>query len=59
MYHGKNLYINLLFQIIASLRGRSALEWEVTMVITDYLRHHTGIGIVFLGIEWKINYLKK
>ena len=42
------LYIDLLFQIITSLWGRSAsdnlFEFEVvTMVITDYmLRYHTG-----------------
>ena len=42
------LYINLLFQIITSLWGRSDLdnlfEFElVTIVITDYmLRYHTG-----------------
>ena len=43
-----SLYINLLFQIITSLWGRSALdnlsEFElVTMVITEHiLRCHTG-----------------
>ena len=47
MYHARKslpayLYINSLFQIIASLRGRSALDnfsqfEQVTMVITDYI----------------------
>ena len=53
LYHDKKslpvyLYINLLFQIITSLWGRSALdnlsEFElVTIVIPGYmLRYHTG-----------------
>ena len=53
LYHAKKslpvyLYINLLFQIITSLWGRSALdnlsEFElVTIVITGYmLRYPTG-----------------
>ena len=55
------LYINLLFQIITSLWGRSALdnlsEFElVTMVITDLmLRYHIGeFGFYFLA--WNERY---
>ena len=66
MYHAKkslpvDLYINLLFQIIVSLRGRSALDnfsqfENVIMVITNYIYVLTPEN---LGMECEINYLKQ
>ena len=52
----------LMFQIITSLWGRSALDnfsevEMVTMAFTDYISHRR-IRILFLGMEWEINNYK-